>query len=193
MGAVLAALLGPVALHPSDATVPSRFIPSDLIPYAVDECMKVIPEAERYFTVFPLDWNLSPGGQLRTVVGNYVMEELESGGYATTDETVPNLEASALVNDCLREWLFEQEHELREPTAAEILVLHDWVRTVQQPCLAARGVSALPLSYSTLMDPNQYPWRMPELPGADFDTRLELRRACPPMPEYLHDDGIFTY
>lgn len=194
VAAVVAAVAVPLALQPSEAAAKStRFLPSDLIPYAVGACMEVIPAAERYATIIPLGWNLSPGGQLRAVIGEVPTVETESGTYMTAEEPVLDPEATTLVNDCLGSQLYSQEPEYREPTAAERLILHDWVRRVQEPCLRAHHIAFESPSYAALMNPEQYLWRMPDMPGADFETRVEIRLACPPMPEYLHDGGIYGY
>jgi len=192
VGAVVASLGLPLAIRPAeaDAATPSRFVPWDMITLALEECMDVIPETERYITIFPLDWNVAPGGQLRMFVGKVDLVEPEPGVYVRGDDPVVDMEASSLVSTCLDARRYEQEPVFREPTPAERLVLHDWVRRVQEPCLAARGVPFESPDDATLMNPRERAWSMPEMTGADFETRLAIRRACPPIPKWLHDDGV---
>jgi energy-converting hydrogenase Eha subunit A len=80
---------------------------------------------------------------------------------------------------------------LREPTAAELLVIHDWERRFQQPCLAAHGTAAPQLSFQVFLDTGV--WAEPQTTAADFASTLAIQLACPSVPEYLHDDGVAGY
>lgn len=192
--AVAAAVTLPMVLRPAEAGAKQgATMPWDTFGEFVDHCMRVFPEADRYSTIIPLASETTRDGQVRVVMGRRVMEEPEPGSFASAGEPTVDAAASELMNECLNTEVMEEPPVYREPTRAERLVLYDWVSRFQEPCLAAHGVTPNSFTFSVFMSSGQHPWTMPQLPGSDFETRLALRLACPPIPEHLHLDGIVGY
>jgi hypothetical protein len=192
--ATIAAVTFPFALRPSAAVAQrDAAMPWDVFPNLLNACMLGVPEGDRYTTTQIVGLEQKADGSIHAQLGSYVMQELPSGGWATSDELIINDGATAKFNACIGDRKVEIQPEYRDPTPGERLILRDWVRRVQEPCLASHGIVVEPLADAVFTDPELRPWRMPDTSGMDFDAVLALRLDCPPVPEYLHREGIFGY
>lgn len=168
------------------ASVDGEPVPSDLVGRFFQSCQKDVDrgsESAANLTIRP------DGG----VVAQIISFEVATDAAGITTRTMAiHEEATAAVNSCLAERKAEVRREGRPPTPGERLLLADWVMRVEAPCLVARGVDAPLPEYSEFLDEESYPWYLLDSVSIDmdFDKLLEIRRACPPMPEFLRSDGV---
>ena len=162
-------------------------MPSDLVWRWILHCIQT-PGVDR--SVIALDYSVGAGGELAVEFG--WSDEL---GHLTVDPRT-----AAATKGCVEERTVDTATLVtRMPTAAERLVLYTWAVEHQRPCLAARGMNVRVASPGDFLDAHEAPWYLLDGYaasqadrglGVDFDTLLEARLACPPMPPFLAQQGV---
>lgn len=191
MCATIAAATVPFLVRPpASAVQPDAVMPWDVVSNLLEACLLSVPEEDRLTTTQLVSLEQNTDGTIRAQLGSFGAEQPTSEGWAGTDEVIINDGATADFNACIGGYRVELQQRFRSPTEAERLLLHDWVRRVQQPCLAAHGIPVEPPSYAMLINPEAQPWRMPDTTGMEFEAVLALRLDCPPVPDFLHRQGI---
>ena len=195
-GVVCASLVIALNLHaasPTSSADELDAIPSDLGWSFFESCMSEVPIHDQVTSAMLLGYYPGADGVLEVELGSYStdIEVGEGGGEWTMGEPIVDAEVTASVNACLAERRVEYRSEFRLPTAGERLLLHDWVRRYEQPCLASHGLDIPAPSYRELMDEDMYPWYLLDMVGdLAFEKRLGIRLACEPIPAFLRADGV---
>lgn len=103
-------------------------------------------------------------------------------------------ERTAEANACVQVRSVDPAITTRPATEAERALIYDWTMRWQAPCLASRGFDVRPAKRSDFLDTQQVSWflldRYTDNPLIRFDTLLEARRACAPMPPFLSAEGV---
>ncbi len=97
-------------------------------------------------------------------------------------------------NACIAARRIDPGTHPRIATQAERAAIYDWAVRWQRPCLAARGFDVHVAPRSDFLDPGSSPWFLLDAYAGNsfipFDTLLEARLACPPLPPYLSATGV---
>jgi len=116
-------------------------------------------------------------------------------GYLEEDgEFRDALDRTAEANACIGARRIDPGRSVRPPTQAERATIYDWAVRWQLPCLASRGFDVRVAPRAEFLDPSTSPWFLLDAYAGDshisFDTLLEARLACPPVPPYLSAEGV---
>jgi len=186
VGAVLGAAVG-VDPRVGTASADLSRMPSDLVWRWILHCTQT-PGVDP--SVIALDYSVGTEGELVVEFG--WSDEL---GHLTVDPRT-----AAATKECIEERSVDLATIVtRVPTQAERLVLYTWAVERQQPCLAERGMNVPVASPGDFLDQHAAPWYLLDGYaesqaarglGLDFDTLLEARLACPPVPAYLAAQGV---
>jgi hypothetical protein len=186
VGVILGASVG-VDPRVGAASADLSRMPSDLVWRWILHCVQN-PGVDR--SVVALDYTVGTEGELAVEFG--WSDEL---GHVTVDPRT-----AAATKQCIEERSVDPTTIVsRAPTQAERLTLYSWAVERQQPCLAARGMNVWVASPEDFLDEHVAPWYLLDRYvasqaerglGVDFDTLLEARLACPPMPAYLAAQGV---
>lgn len=186
VGAVLGVAVGADRRVDAPSADLSR-MPSDLVWRWILHCVQT-PGVDP--SVVALEYSVGTEGELAVQFG--WSDEL---GHVTVDPRT-----TAATKHCIEERSVDPASIVtRTPSQAERLVLYTWAVERQQPCLAQRGMNVPVASPGDFLDEHAAPWYLLDLYaesqaerglGVDFDTLLEARLACPPIPAYLAAQGV---
>lgn len=99
--------------------------------------------------------------------------------------------ATEATNDCLAAAKLGPDERRRGAKYAERSVIYDWARQWEVPCLSAHGVEVALPERSAFFGDGPTQWNLlDQRLDLDFGTLLAARRACPPLPPFLADDGV---
>jgi hypothetical protein len=119
---------------------------------------------------------------------------LELGFADEAGEITVDPERTAAANACVQARRVDPAIGTRPATEAERALIYDWTVRWQGPCLASRGFDVRPALRRDFLDAHQVAWflldRYSDNSFIPFDTMLEARLACSPMPPYLTADGV---
>lgn len=103
-------------------------------------------------------------------------------------------ERTAEANACIQVRRVDPAAVMRPATEGERALIYDWTIRWQAPCLAARGFDVHPARRSDFLDAHQVTWflldRYSDNRLIPFDTLLEARLSCSPMPPFLSAQGV---
>lgn len=172
VGSVAVALLGVrPSPQPVDLDAP---VPQDLVWTWINSC------------VYP-DGGFEGGTLIGLSFDEDSVPTVEVGEIAADGERTIDAERSAAANSCLSARSVGMSRS-REARPVERAQLYDWARRWQAPCLAVRGFDVTVPPRSDFFDLDDEPWYLLntlDQRSLDFDTLLEVRLACPPMPAFL--------
>ena len=164
------------------AAVPGRtvVIPADMTWAWVTNCIDVYDTSGLGLTSFTIDADGT------ATVGLGYPEE--GGGF----RDAPDRTAEA--NACIGARRIEPTRAARPATQAERAVIYDWAVRWQLPCLTSRGFDVHVAPRREFLDAETSPWFLLDAYAGDsfipFDTLLEARLSCPPLPPYLSAEGV---
>ena len=122
--------------------------------------------------------------------GTILMEE--------SDQPAVDEAASQQIEECLSAHrALGTPDNYRQATAAERLLLHDWTARWQAPCLRGHGyVFDIP-DITHFQNPHEVWWFLlstqdwSDVDELDFESLLDARLACQPVPPFLAAEGVY--
>lgn len=119
---------------------------------------------------------------------------LELGFADEAGEITVDPERTAAANACVQARRVDPGVATRSATEGERALIYDWTLRWQAPCLAVRGFDVRPALRRDFLDAHQVTWfLLDRYSGNDlipFDTLLEARLSCSPMPPFLSAEGV---
>lgn len=193
VGVVIVAVSGALVAHAPRGTAPQAHdrVPEDLFwPWAAS-CGAGIRS--------PLiSFGSDADGRVEVEVGTldpdapYGTPLLDETGRPVVDEA-----ASQQVGECLSAHrAAERPRSYRQSTAAERLLLYDWTARWQAPCLRGHGYDFDIPDVTRFQNPHEVWWFLlstedwTDSDEFDFESLLEARLACEPMPPFLAAEGV---
>ena len=119
---------------------------------------------------------------------------VELGFADEAGEITVDVERTAEANACVQARRVDPAAATRSATAGERALIYDWTIRWQAPCLASRGFEVGPALRRDFLDSHQVAWflldRYSDNRLIPFETLLEARLACSPMPPFLTAEGV---